>query len=354
MSLLGLLPQRYRFNLLFFAVLLGFSVGYQFQQSTVYRRDWNNQRRFFWQLAWRIPALQPDTAMVSNDMPFSFNSDNSFTAPLNWIFTPYPVSERMPYMFYYVSNRKDLGLRGLKPDTPIKQDYLAAQFYGSTNDLVGIYYYPPGCLRVLDPETDAVNATLPVLLRQVAEMSDVDRIQADAPQGIYNPPASIFGEEPQHGWCYYFQKAELARQNGDWEEVGRLGEIAFSLDDHPNDAMERLVFIEGYAHAGIGSGPWSSPARRRISLTWHTRRFVPCGGVLPVKRRLRRDWRKRSRLYRGNLGVIFGKKVVILTKDNAVPFWGGSCIRRTIRLAGARPFTPFRVTGRIMPFALHD
>ena len=249
-SLLGLLPQRFRFNLLFFAVLLGFSVGYQFQQSTVYRRDWNNQRRFFWQLAWRIPALQPDTAMVSNDMPFSFNSDNSFTAPLNWIFTPYPVSERMPYMFYYASNRKDLGLRGLKPDTPIKQDYLAAQFYGNTSDLVGIYYYPPGCLRVLDAETDAVNATLPVLLRQVAEMSDVDRIQADAPQGVYNPPASIFGEEPQHGWCYYFQKAELARQNGDWEEVGRLGEIAFSLDDHPNDAMERLVFIEGYAHLG--------------------------------------------------------------------------------------------------------
>ena len=50
--------------------------------------------------------------------------------------------------------------------------------------------------------------------------------------------------------CYYFQKADLARQMGNWEEVVKLGNKAFKLDDYPNSPIERFVFIEGYAHTG--------------------------------------------------------------------------------------------------------
>ena len=60
----------------------------------------------------------------------------------------------------------------------------------------------------------------------------------------------VYGPEPAHGWCYYFQKADLARQIGNWDEVVKLGDTAFKLDDHPNDPIERFVFIEGYAHTG--------------------------------------------------------------------------------------------------------
>ena len=30
----------------------------------------------------------------------------------------------------------------------------------------------------------------------------------------------------------------------------KLGDTAFKLDDHPNNPVERFVFIEGYAHVG--------------------------------------------------------------------------------------------------------
>ena len=60
----------------------------------------------------------------------------------------------------------------------------------------------------------------------------------------------IYGGEPGHGWCYYFERADLARQEKDWQEVVRIAGIAFTLDDHPNDPVERFVFIEGYAHVG--------------------------------------------------------------------------------------------------------
>jgi len=60
----------------------------------------------------------------------------------------------------------------------------------------------------------------------------------------------IYYPEPVHAWCYYFEKADLARQLKDWNQVVKLGDVAFALDDYPNDPVERFVFIEGYAHDG--------------------------------------------------------------------------------------------------------
>jgi hypothetical protein len=83
-------------------------------------------------------------------------------------------------------------------------------------------------------------------MRDASTLTNTDRITAE--QQAVMPV--IYGPEPGHGWCYHFQKAGLARQLGDWEEVVRLGDAAFKLDDYPNDPIERFVFIEGYAHAG--------------------------------------------------------------------------------------------------------
>ncbi|MCX6067075.1 MAG: hypothetical protein NT121_15190, partial [Chloroflexi bacterium] len=47
-----------------------------------------------------------------------------------------------------------------------------------------------------------------------------------------------------------FAKAELARQNGDWQTVADLQKQAAALGDRPNDPVENFVYIEGYAHTG--------------------------------------------------------------------------------------------------------
>jgi hypothetical protein len=66
--------------------------------------------------------------------------------------------------------------------------------------------------------------------------------------GAQMPP--LFGHEQKHGWCYHFERAELAAQTGDWAQVAALGDTAFAIDDHPNDPVERFVFVEGYARSG--------------------------------------------------------------------------------------------------------
>jgi len=66
----------------------------------------------------------------------------------------------------------------------------------------------------------------------------------------HTPPTVVFGPEPYHGWCYYYQKADLARQQGEWEDVQRIGEQAFGQGFEPQDPIEWMPFLQAYAVAG--------------------------------------------------------------------------------------------------------
>lgn len=240
-SLLAFNPKL-QYGLL--ALFVAFSIGKQFETNIAYVRDWEVHQNLFWQLSWRIPALEKNTALISNDLPVTYFSDNSLSGPLNWVYSP---PGEMNHILYFISIRLNSGLPDLEPGLDIEQNYLATTFYGNTSQLVVIDYSPPGCLRVLDPQIDDVNRYVDPLLRDAAALSNLAMIQDGEAAAL---PDSLFTPEPAHGWCYHYERADLARQMGDWESVTRLGDEAFALNDYPNNPLERFVFIEGYAHAG--------------------------------------------------------------------------------------------------------
>ena len=254
---LARLPGRWRrLPDILIVVLVAFSIGRQFQVANEYRRDWDLQKRFFQQLGQRIPALQRGTLLLAGDLPSGYVSDNSVTAPTNWIYDPGYKGGALPYLLYYPSVRLGSVLPSLNKGVPIEQDYLVSSFFGNTAQAVSLYYAPPACLKVLDPQVDSVNQTLPVVMRSAARLSDRGRI-INTKQATL--AADIFGEEPSPSWCSYFEQADLAAQNRDWAQVVSLAEKAFVLGDTPADPTERFPFIEGYAN----TGDWS----RALELT---------------------------------------------------------------------------------------
>jgi hypothetical protein len=144
----------------------------------------------------------------------------------------------------------DHSLPALQKDLPIQYDYIAGRFNGNTSQVVAFYYDPPACLRLLEPDIDADNRFIleDSHMREASALSNPEQI-LDSPTSVM---PNIYSPEPPHAqaWCYYFEKADLARQFGRWEEVAQLGDTALKLDDHPNNPIERFVFIEGYAHVG--------------------------------------------------------------------------------------------------------
>lgn len=244
-GLLDLIPLRAR--VIVASILIALAAGKQVMVSDSFRRDWDAQRSLFWQMHWRAPGLKADTLVLMNE-ELSYYADNSISAPLNWLYAPEQAGRQIDYVLFYPTNRLDRSLSELKTGVPVHFSYIAGDFDGNTSDAVAFYFSPPACLRLLEPELDKDNRLIPSssLMREASALSNADRILADEMSQM----PEIYGPEPVHGWCYYFQKADLARQLNDWNEVVRLGDMASKLDDHPNDPLERFVFIEGYAHAG--------------------------------------------------------------------------------------------------------
>jgi hypothetical protein len=229
------------------ALALGFCAGYQYQQAIIYVRDWNVQQRLMWQLAWRMPGVQPGTVFMSNELPVKHYSDNSLSAALNWVFAPQNHTQDMLTMLLYPTVRLGNDLPALQPGLSLDVNYLAARFRSTTSQTVVFYYKPPGCVRVLDPVVERDNYTLPRYLRRAMILSTTAPILAE---GQLELPHVLFGTQSEGSWCYYFEKADLARQQGDWQQVIALGEKGFASGDYPNDPVERFPFIEAYAHSG--------------------------------------------------------------------------------------------------------
>lgn len=229
------------------AVLVALAAGRQLLWGLDFSRDWQVQKNLFWQMTWRAPGLEQHTMVLLNEGALDFYADNSLSAALNWVYAPdLQATGQIPYLLFYPTNRLDGALSALTPGLDVKYDYLAGRFMGSTSQVVSFYFLPPACLRVLDPEIDGDNHFIPdqYLLREGAALSSTEWIM---PEDAASMP-KVYGPEPVHGWCYYFERADLARQMEDWEQVVEIAKTAFALDDYPNDPTERFVYIEGYAH----------------------------------------------------------------------------------------------------------
>jgi hypothetical protein len=195
-------------------------------------------------MSWRMPALEKGSILISNDIPVTYYSDNSLTGPLNWIYSP---PGEMNVVLYFASVRVGKKLPSLEPGQSHELYYVGPTFYGNTSNILIFNFEPPGCLRIIDSEVDGVNRLLPQSLRTITQYSHQDVIRFDREAVL---PRQFYGDEPPHGWCFYFEQADLARQQGDWAQVVELANKAFALDDHPNDPAEYFVFIEAYAHQG--------------------------------------------------------------------------------------------------------
>lgn len=249
-AVLDLIKPR-RLKNLVLALVVGLSVGHHYKNAVSYQRDWDTQAAFFQQLTWRIPGLTAGSAVLSPELPILYSTDNSLTAPLNWVYGPNEPSDSLPYGLLFLDLRLGTKISALEAGEPIIMDYGRARFTGSTSQAIVLQYDPPGCLRVLDPKYDGHLPGTPETMEAAMLLSDTSRILTDveSPAAL---PGQIYGVTPSPlaQWCYYFQRADLARQVRDWDQVAALGDIAFSLDDSPNHASERVPFIEGYAHVG--------------------------------------------------------------------------------------------------------
>jgi hypothetical protein len=253
MILVGLLthislPKRYRSLLI--SILIALSIGAHFRTSNDYRWDWVQQKRFFWQLYWRVPSLEPNTALFADGTVFTYVGDYPLSFAINTAYSQPTVQNDLPYWFFELDRGFHQESERYLAGARVKGNLRNFTFEGnSLNSIVLDYNFGKGnCLWLLD-ENDRFNVSLPGLTWEALPLSNFGRIlPANGPdRAAY---AQVFGSEPDHDWCFYFQKASYARQNGDWEAIIQMEPTLESQGYQPNNQLEWTPFIQ--AHAALG------------------------------------------------------------------------------------------------------
>ena len=209
-----------------------------------WERFWENEKTLWWQLYWRAPGLKDGTVLLTSIPEEGFYEDYEMWGPANLIYRP-------------GRDKVTIGAEVLNPDTILSvwegavetrsmrkleytRDYNKSLLLALPSD--------HSCLKVVDRDDINLPLRIEPRLIPILEFSSVDQIDLAAKPVI--PPEAIFGPEPAHDWCYYYQSAEQAKQAGDWNTVVRLGNEAYAARLTPIDLAEWLPFLEGYLWAG--------------------------------------------------------------------------------------------------------
>lgn len=208
-----------------------------------YKTSWDYQKQLWWQMSWRAPQIEPETVlMVLLPQGHRMMEDEEIYVPANLIYYPTPgpltlVSEVIEPLTAMQVQRGEMGERVYR-SIAFRRDFSKALIASIPNSL--------SCLHVHDGDQVEVTLAEDPILRSVAAYSRAERIMTGEPEG--RVPEHIFGRELEHGWCYYYQKASLARQMGDWEEIARLAGEAGAQGLAPSNPVEWLPFYEAFVN----------------------------------------------------------------------------------------------------------
>ncbi len=237
------LIQQERGRQLVLGTLLGLSIGLQVQTARSYQASWDKQEQFYWQLHWRAPSLEPGTFIVSDQEILFYMGIYPTAFAINLLYpqtTPPPISS-----YWFNAGFEHVNFSEFSAGKPDTFQKYATTFTATAKDTLAITFEPgqDQCLWILGPQYVNVRALSPVASTWLT-VSNPARILA-TPEAV--PPAVIYGAEPKHTWCYYFEKADLAAQQQDWPLAAQLWAEASQQDMHAGNGVELMPFISAYA-----------------------------------------------------------------------------------------------------------
>ena len=238
-GLLGSLRDRTLRNLLTMAAIL-ISVFVQWQNQNQYAEIWQNTRDYWQQLIWRAPSLQQGTTIVTGANILA-EEDYEIFAPASMIYYP-DVKDWAPVSAEVLSGNTVRDIRmGEKVYRIVREIYTEKDY----DQLLAIS--KPGsntCLRVIDGENPLYSVNDYSRIPEIGSYSKPEQIITRPENQIVYP--FFLSEEQEHGWCYYYEKIELALQMDDPQTAAGLADEAAAKGLTAGDAVELVPVIRAY------------------------------------------------------------------------------------------------------------
>lgn len=264
------LIEKPTYRHLVLSLLLGIAVGFQAQTARDFQTSWDKQLQFYWQLHWRAPGIQPNTLIASDTeiLPFMGYYPTAFainvlygqpSGSLNQTQSTQIQTQSKP-AYWFNAGSEHINWITFGRGQPAEFFKYSSTFSATQQQVVAITFEPQQqqCLWVLRPSYSEIRFLTPEAY-QWMDISSPDLILATeagtalvAPNGIPEKQTSsvVFGNEPEHTWCYYYEKADLASQKADWQSITQLWKEAKNKGFRPRTSVELFPFIEAFARTG--------------------------------------------------------------------------------------------------------
>ncbi len=204
-------------------------------------------RDFWWQVSWRIPQLEVGTTLIAHSSVVA--EEDYFTwGPANLIY--YPGSHHAEYVqpsVYALLLNQETVEKVLAGEPQDYSNRRSIRTYPNYNNVLILTKPTDGsCLQVIDLKQVELSSAEDARIVAMAAHSEAEHILTG--ESFHIPPEIPFGPEPARDWCYFYEKAAYARQQGNWAEVTRLAEQADTFDLVAGDPIEWMPFLQAYAH----------------------------------------------------------------------------------------------------------
>jgi len=240
-----------RIRLASLSALVGLSVLTHHAVAAQARNEEALINDFWHQVAWRAPALRAGTMLVVNYAGLNYRDGSDIVwGPANFIYYSQPQSQ-VPLIVPIAAARMEADTpKNILEGAHLDLTYIIVNNiqYNFDNLLVISMPSENSCIHVLDAQWAELSIADTALIALSAPRSRMENVLVD--EKLHTPPAMVFGEEPPHGWCYYYQKAQLARQEADWDAISIIGGEVTRLNLHPNDQVEWMPFLQAAAMSG--------------------------------------------------------------------------------------------------------
>lgn len=267
-------PEKTRRTIALCALLV-LGIALNLRTGNEYRWSWVKQQRTYWQLFWRAPEIQAGTVLLSDAELFPYVFP---TFAFNALYPQVNDPQNLHFWFYYFGRSFASDTENWLAGKSIEEHFRGFSFRGHSHESLVLFKETgqhANCLWVLSQD-DIHDPYLTDTIRVALPLSDFSRIKADTSQ---LPPEKIFGNEPPHEWCYFYEKAELLQQYNRWNDIIVLADKALNLGYTPlrsqsNSPHEWLPFIEAYAR--IGHWQKAKELTLQSYSTDHNYQFVLC------------------------------------------------------------------------------
>ncbi|MDK1119082.1 MAG: hypothetical protein QGM50_09885 [Anaerolineae bacterium] len=205
---------------------------------------------FWWQVYWRIPSIKPGSTLAVDYPSVKYGEDADIAwGPANFMYYPEKSlgTDFIKYKIAATPLTQEGILNIVMEDLRISRTYRNhSMFLNYRRVLVISQPSVRSCIQVRDIRWPEISEYDSVSTIAISPHSKIENVQVDEFAPV--PLSLIFGPEPIHDWCYYYQKTSLARQKGDWKTVSMLGKEAVNAGYAPTDLIEWMPFLQAYAY----------------------------------------------------------------------------------------------------------